>query len=212
MFDLEQAIAEWRRQMLAGGIKTPPVLDELESHLREATAEQIQSGASPAQAFELAIRQIGPSSVLSAEFRKARIPDEAKLRIWGSLAYGAELIAYASLGLRYLLRTAPALGELILGAAALAATLLMAYAGWRLAPRVMKIISNKTARTSVAITGCVLSLLWLDIFAWFILPHFEFTPGQFAAIFLWAMLPVLTLPTLLFGIDQSESALARPTD
>ena len=35
MFDLEQAILEWRRQMTAGGIKAPEVLDELESHLHD---------------------------------------------------------------------------------------------------------------------------------------------------------------------------------
>jgi len=35
MFDLDQAISEWRRQMAAGGIKLPDALDELESHLRE---------------------------------------------------------------------------------------------------------------------------------------------------------------------------------
>ena len=39
MFDLEQAIAEWRKQMLAAGIKAPVPLDELESHLREEVEE-----------------------------------------------------------------------------------------------------------------------------------------------------------------------------
>ncbi len=31
MFDLENAIADWRRQMLAAGIQTPVPLEELES-------------------------------------------------------------------------------------------------------------------------------------------------------------------------------------
>ena len=35
MFNLDQSITEWRRQMLAAGIKTPALLDELESHLRD---------------------------------------------------------------------------------------------------------------------------------------------------------------------------------
>jgi len=35
MFNLEQAILDWRRQMAASGIKAPDVLDELESHLRD---------------------------------------------------------------------------------------------------------------------------------------------------------------------------------
>jgi len=35
MFSLEKSISEWRRQMLAAGIKTPVPLEELEIHLRE---------------------------------------------------------------------------------------------------------------------------------------------------------------------------------
>ena len=38
MFGLEQAIADWRQQMLAAGIKTPVPLEELEIHLREDIA------------------------------------------------------------------------------------------------------------------------------------------------------------------------------
>jgi len=41
MFDLEEKIAEWRRQMLVAGIKTPAPLDELEGHLREEIELQI---------------------------------------------------------------------------------------------------------------------------------------------------------------------------
>jgi hypothetical protein len=33
MFDLERAISDWRRHMLAAGLKAPAPLDELESHL-----------------------------------------------------------------------------------------------------------------------------------------------------------------------------------
>ena len=42
MFNLEQSIADWRRQMLAAGIKMPVPLEELESHLREDIAQQMQ--------------------------------------------------------------------------------------------------------------------------------------------------------------------------
>jgi hypothetical protein len=44
MFNLDQAIADWRRQMLAAGIKTPVPLEELEIHLREDVEQQMQSG------------------------------------------------------------------------------------------------------------------------------------------------------------------------
>ena len=59
MFDLEKSIADWRRQMLAAGIKTPVPLEELESHLREDIERQMKSGLSAQQAFEIAVKKIG---------------------------------------------------------------------------------------------------------------------------------------------------------
>src|SRR5438045_1153050 len=77
MFNLEQSIAEWRRQMLAAGIKTPVPLEELESHLREDIEQQTRSGATPEQAFSVAARRIGKASSLKQEFDKA---EDSKVR------------------------------------------------------------------------------------------------------------------------------------
>jgi hypothetical protein len=68
MFNLEQAISEWRKQMQAAGIKSPEPLAELESHLREDIQQQIRSGASEQAALEGAVVRIGRGTVLSAEF------------------------------------------------------------------------------------------------------------------------------------------------
>lgn len=70
MFNLDQAIAEWRRQMLAAGIKAPVPLDELESHLHEEMEQQMRSGLNAQQAFEVATQRIGRSDVLKTEFAK----------------------------------------------------------------------------------------------------------------------------------------------
>jgi hypothetical protein len=70
MFNLEQSIAEWRRQMLAAGIKTPVPMEELESHLREDIADHMQSGAEEQQAFETAALRIGCGDPLKSEFAK----------------------------------------------------------------------------------------------------------------------------------------------
>lgn len=70
MFDLEQSVIEWRKQMLAAGIKTPVPLEELESHLREEIERQMRSGLHPQRAFEMAARQIGPARTLKTEFKK----------------------------------------------------------------------------------------------------------------------------------------------
>jgi hypothetical protein len=70
MFDLEQAMAEWRRQMLAAGIKNPSVVDELECHLREDVEREMQSGLSGEEAFQAAVKRIGLPLPLKSEFAK----------------------------------------------------------------------------------------------------------------------------------------------
>jgi hypothetical protein len=70
MFNLEQAVTDWRGQMLAAGIKTPVPLDELESHLREDVEHQVDSGVSTQQAFDAAVRRIGQGGALKTEFGK----------------------------------------------------------------------------------------------------------------------------------------------
>ena len=71
MFNLEQAIVEWRRQMLAAGIKTPVPLEELEIHLREDIEQQIKSGLNEQEAFNFAVYKIGQPRLLKTEFKKA---------------------------------------------------------------------------------------------------------------------------------------------
>jgi hypothetical protein len=71
MFDLEQSIAEWRKQMLAAGIKSPVPLEELESHLREEIERRIQSGTSDQEAFQQTVLQIGHAKELKTEFAKS---------------------------------------------------------------------------------------------------------------------------------------------
>jgi Clp amino terminal domain, pathogenicity island component len=70
MFNLEKAIVEWRRQMTVGGIRSPRLLDELESHLRDDMEQQILSGSDPQQAFEAAVQKIGRADALKCEFEK----------------------------------------------------------------------------------------------------------------------------------------------
>jgi len=78
MFNLDEAITEWRRQARAEGIKSPELLDELESHLREDVEQRIQSGVNAEQALEAAIQQIGRAGDLKVEFDKLGIANEAR--------------------------------------------------------------------------------------------------------------------------------------
>jgi len=70
MFNLEQAVSEWRRQMFAAGIKTPVPLDELEMHLRESIEQQMKSGLDEQKAFEIAVGRMGQAGPLKMEFKK----------------------------------------------------------------------------------------------------------------------------------------------
>ena len=70
MFNLEKEISGWRKQMIAAGIKTPVPLEELEIHLREDIAQQMQSGLSAPQAFGIAVEKIGQAPEIKREFKK----------------------------------------------------------------------------------------------------------------------------------------------
>jgi hypothetical protein len=71
MFNLEQSILEWRKQMLATGIKAPVPLEELENHLREEIERQMQSGLDEQEALNIAVQKIGQAGLLKSEFKKA---------------------------------------------------------------------------------------------------------------------------------------------
>ena len=74
MFNLDQAIADWRRQMLDAGIKTPVPLEELESHLRDEIEQHMKLGLPGQRAFEISVPHIGPPELLKNEFKKCERP------------------------------------------------------------------------------------------------------------------------------------------
>ena len=75
MFNLEQAISDWRCQMSAGGIESRELLDELESHLRDEIERQICSGADEESAYRTAVASVGSATTLKAEFAKVAKAD-----------------------------------------------------------------------------------------------------------------------------------------
>jgi len=81
MFDLNHAISEWRRQLADGGIDSPEVLDELESHLRDDIEQRMCSEIGEAQAFQNAVRDVGQPSLLKTEFAKAGLWEELTARL-----------------------------------------------------------------------------------------------------------------------------------
>jgi hypothetical protein len=70
MFDLEEQISDWRKQMLEAGIKTCRPLDELENHLREEIGNLMTAGHPAMEAFHIAAARVGTPGRVVAEFRK----------------------------------------------------------------------------------------------------------------------------------------------
>src|SRR4051812_29593323 len=88
MFDLDSAIAVWREQLARGGISSPEILDELESHLREEIDQEIQSGVGPQQAFDDAVHRLGEANALRKELKKAgAIPPTSRQAFLRKLCY-----------------------------------------------------------------------------------------------------------------------------
>lgn len=67
MFNLEQSIQDWRRQIK---IRPASALDELETHLRDEVEAQINAGNSIPAAFESAAAKLGQAEALTFEFEK----------------------------------------------------------------------------------------------------------------------------------------------
>ncbi|HLX68433.1 MAG TPA: permease prefix domain 1-containing protein [Verrucomicrobiae bacterium] len=149
MFNLETFIAEWRRQMRAAGINSPVPLDELESHLREDIGQRIHSGATPEQAFALAVKQIGSGEKLKAEFSKVedtkRMRAKENLRRW-SIVIGTAFVYLVLSSAWYLGVRSGKLEitgvEVVLAAGAMAPMILLGWAGRSLAKTLPVISEN----------------------------------------------------------------------
>lgn len=70
MFDLEKAIRSWRRHLQREAFLSRGVLDELESHLRDAVDVHAKQGSTRQQAFEQAVQQLGDAASLRHEYSK----------------------------------------------------------------------------------------------------------------------------------------------
>jgi hypothetical protein len=118
MFNLESSITEWRRQMLAAGLKTDKRLDELESHLREEISALKSAGAAEAVAFEQAVARLGSPHLVSTEFNKIGVGHIWPVKIGWALWLAATLLVAGGLMGRLLAGKV----DLVLGAHVLSVT------------------------------------------------------------------------------------------
>jgi hypothetical protein len=201
MFDLKQAIKEWRRQMLAGGIKTPELLDELESHLREDVERQMRTGKGVEQAFELAIQQFGHPQALNEEFAKIdgiKKSHRSKRQLWVSIPLAGVLPAGAYALLKYEMTLSwrlLGLGDL----AVIASCILFS----RYINRLFPVIPQKRVRTGVGLSSGLAGMVGIIVFMNFFLPMFALTEGQLAVAALWAVTVMAALGAVWAGLEDA---------
>jgi putative ABC transport system permease protein len=105
-FNLNHAVATWRRFATQSSAISPTDADELESHLRDEIEELISDGVPPEKAFEQAIRHMGDYGMLDTAYRgvalKKRLHEHGILHELTSKA--AMLNNYLKVAFRNLLR------------------------------------------------------------------------------------------------------------
>ena len=163
MFNLEQSIADWRRQMLAAGIKMPVPLEELESHLREDIAQQMQSGLSAQQAFGIAMKKIGRALELKREFKKVSAPMETQkiIKLAGVICVAVALFCPLFMFLPFLLAHELNLMTKMLGLAVYATIIATIVLSWEYNHKLLPAIHNQLLRRAVGIVCYAGCLLWI---------------------------------------------------
>jgi hypothetical protein len=203
MFDLEQAIVEWRRQMLADGIKAPTPLEELEIHLREEIERQMKSELNGLEAFNSAVHKIGQARALKLEFKKAGIPVEMRFVQLVGIAFGALAGLFSLWILMVLLTVHEAnLAGRMLGLAGIISIIL----SWRYGHGFLPAISSQLIRLVIESACCLASLSGMILFINFIPQLIGQIPvGQLLVSTLWIWTTAAILGGMAHGFEKAAS-------
>ena len=210
MLNLEQAIADWRKQMLAAGIKTPVPLEELESHLREDIEQQMQSGSNTEMAFESAAQKIGRVCALQTEFAKVGSVENSS-RWERRLAVFISAGVVIPLGIYGLMKNDMSLGWRLLGFADVVVIVLAVF-GCRYINKSFPVIPNTRVRMAIGLSFGIFGMIGMVVFANFILPNYEFTEGQLVVVVLWAMTLMAAFCAVLAGLEEAARRQTTTSD
>jgi hypothetical protein len=205
MSDLEQSIAEWRKQMLAVGIKSPTPLDELESHLRDEIERQAKLGMDEASAFDLAIKKIGAAPGIQIEFEK--IEQARKARHFKRIYVLLMAIVVSSIfGCAVLFKLGSCsemtVAQQISAMAALAVFYLMIWCG-QASHRIFPALRAPRVKKVVPVLSIAVLPLWWVVFFNLILPHYNLDMSHLILAILWRFVtPTGAMMGLNLGIEM----------
>jgi hypothetical protein len=190
MFDLEQSIAEWRKQMLAAGIKTPVPLEELEIHLREEIERQMKLESNFQTAFETARRKIGEAGQINMEFTKVAAAKAVRYwEIFERFFLASTLLIPLIVAAQAFIFKSDVFSEMSRGqqTSIFAAALVFSLCAWIMWLAHQKFPPLRTRQIRDAILVPV--VFWVLISAFVIIPRFNFTEIQTALASMWAIAP-----------------------
>lgn len=209
MFDLEKSIADWRKQLLAAGIKTPVPLEELEIHLREEIGRQVKTGLAAEHAFALATRQMGKADLLKNEFRK-EVKEARDWKLHQLLLACCLCSCTFAIALGLPQNDHLSSAQRMSGLCAVAVMDLLVLGG-RLGYRLFPVIPSQCVRNTIIVSAGALGALWLALFYIVILQGLEYTVGQLILAVLWGtMLPVGILGFVVEGMETAAWKKWRP--
>jgi hypothetical protein len=207
MFNLEKSIVEWRKQMLAAGIKTPVPLEELESHLREDIEQRTKSGSDEQTAFAAAVQKIGLGGTLMNEFQKIEPARGSRrqylfLEIW--FLASTLVIPLVMVSQAFFMKDGP-FSDMTLGqqTASLAAAFTFSLLAWGVRCGFEKFPRLRTRQIRDVMFVSMLLLIIGDIL---ILPRCNFAEAKMAVVSLfWVLIPM----GILVGWSWGFVATAR---
>ena len=208
MFSLESAMAAWRQQLRAAGLRPEP-LEELELHVCEEFQRLVKAGVGEEEAFQRAAQALGPAPALSCEFQKvARVRQAAQWKMFRNvffvvaLAYPVLVGALALDSERGVFMDSTAWQRASCLAAGLAFSLLAAGLCWGC--RRFPALRERRMRDRILVPV----VLWLVAFAFLIVPSQEWSLSQSGVLSLWGFAPFGILIGWLWGMTAAEARLA----
>jgi len=201
MFDLEQAINEWRARMSDGGVNDSEVLDELESHVREDVERQTRSGVAEQKSFESAVKKIGPASALKNEFKKctaAMVAEKMMMAAAGLVLVFGALLSVVTIVLCYHSVAERVIGFIVIGLSFGTICIWPAFVS-RL-PVVHAKRKLHAWQVCCVVAGFAVSTFYVQL----ILPHFDRVhDGMIPAIGFFAIVPIAIGLALAAGLDRA---------
>jgi hypothetical protein len=194
MPDLEQSIADWRRQMLTAGIKTPVPLEELEIHLREEIGRLVKTGLDEQKAFDAAVQKMGPAQAIRNEFEKGG--GSPRARIW--MLFEIFFLAFVLLipilaGAQAFYLKDGRFSEMTTGqqmsSVAAAATLSFLALGMRWIYRKFPVVQTKRISEAILVSVVVWMLALVALDATGVMPRYDFSEGLKGVVSLWEFVP-----------------------